>query len=224
MASSTGGSEQPRPAPPPATDLQVAKARQELLEEFEQAHPGPTIERVFEESLAQFGDAAVPGYVATLGKRLARDRLRALGQVEGTIKREGPEVVFVGLEARGRSQMATALTVIRSGGRVNAIAAGTHMTSELDPNVIAAMAEIGIDLTDSHPKPLSREVLDAADVVVTLGRSVGRVELPPGKRHEDWRVGDPVGASLEEIRRIRRELELRVDELVAGLLAAGNGD
>jgi protein-tyrosine-phosphatase len=202
---------------PAAADLHESKARQELHGEFGSVHPAETIDQVFEESLSQFAGSDVPDYVATLARRLARDRLRARGQVEGRIAHDRPEIVCVGLEGRGRSLMAAALLELRSAGRVNAVPAGTDTTLQLDPNVIAAMAEVGIDLTEAYPKPLSGDVLDAADVVITLGRSVGAVEIPETARHVDWRIGDPVGAPLDEVRRVRRDLEARVDELLASL-------
>jgi arsenate reductase len=159
-------------------ELLAAKARDDLHAEFGAVHPAETIERVFDESVKVFGEADIPDYVARLARRHARDRLRALGQVEGRIARDRPEIVFVGLEGRGRSQMAAALAELRSEGRVHAVAAGTSTTTSLDPTVIAAMAEVGCDPTEPYPKPLSDEVLHAADVVVTLGRSVGEVDVP----------------------------------------------
>src|SRR5262249_55625667 len=197
--------------------LLEAKARTELHGEFGQVHAAQIVDRVFDESLAGLADADVPDYVATLAQRGARDRLRALGQRAGTVAHELPEVVCIGLEGRGRSQMAAGLIDLRSGGRVHAVAVGTSATIALDPNVISAMAEVGVDLTESYAKPLSAEVLSAADVVITLGRSVGDVEVPDTARHLDWRIGDPVGAPLNEVRRIRAELESRVDELLADL-------
>jgi arsenate reductase len=113
--------------------------------------------------------------------------------------------------------MAAAITEHRSHGSVHAVAAAANATVALDETVVAAMAEIGLDLTEAYAKPLSAEVLGAANVVVTLGRSVGQVQLPETAIHEDWRVGDPVGAPIEEVRRIRRELEGRVDELLIRL-------
>ena len=201
-----------------ATTLLAQKARAELHAEFDGVHSPETVDRVFDESLEQFGSADVPDYVSTLARRVARDRLRALGQVEGTIAHDLPEVVFVGLEGRGRSQMAAALLELRSDGQIHAVHAGTSPNITLDPNVIAAMAEIGCDLTESYAKPISPEVLEAADVVVTLGRSVGPIAIPESAKHEDWRVGDPVGASIGEVRRIRAELEGRIDDLIAELM------
>jgi protein-tyrosine-phosphatase len=212
------GAKDSRPTPPQASNLLLGKCREELEAEFGDVHPSATIDRVFEDSLAAFSDAEVEDYVPTLAQRIARDRLRALGQVAGTIARDRPEIVFVGLEGRGRSLMAAGLAELRSDGSVNVVATGTRATAALDANVIAAMAEIGIDLNEVYAKPLSGEVLDAADVVVTLGRSV--VEVPETAEHEDWRVGDPVGAPLTEVRRIRHELEARVEDLLARLGAS----
>jgi arsenate reductase (thioredoxin) len=79
------------------------------------------------------------------------------------------------------------------------------------------MAELGVDLSEAFAKPLSREVLEAADVVVTLGRSVGAVEIPERTRHEDWRVGDPSGAPVDEVRRVREDIDRRVAVLLAEL-------
>jgi protein-tyrosine-phosphatase len=108
----------------------------------------------------------------------------------------------------------------KSDGTVNVAATGTPATVALDESERAAMAEIGIDLNEVYAKPLTTEVLDAADVVVTLGRSVGLVEVPETAEHEDWRVGDPVGAQLTDVRRIRHELEARVDGLLLRLGAS----
>jgi arsenate reductase len=81
------------------------------------------------------------------------------------------------------------------------------------------MQELGVDLSDAFAKPLSPEVLAAADVVVTMGRSVGSVDIPSSTRHVDWRVGDPTGASLDEARRVRDDIDRRVLELLESLEA-----
>ena len=88
------------------------------------------------------------------------------------------------------------------------------------PFVRAAMEEVGIDLSEAYTKPLTSEVLAGADVVVTMGRSVGPVAIPPTVKHADWRVGDPAGAPLEEVRRVRDDIERRVDALVDELVPA----
>ncbi len=79
------------------------------------------------------------------------------------------------------------------------------------------MSELGVDLTEAYAKPLSAEVLEAATVIVTMGRSVGTIEIPDGKRHEDWRVGDPTEAPVDEVRRVRDDVDRRVRALLADL-------
>jgi arsenate reductase (thioredoxin) len=79
------------------------------------------------------------------------------------------------------------------------------------------MQELSVNLSDAYAKPLSTEVLEGADVIVTIGRSVGSVEIPATTRHVDWRVGDPTGASVEEARRVRDDIDRRVQELLADL-------
>jgi protein-tyrosine-phosphatase len=114
--------------------------------------------------------------------------------------------------------MGAALAELRSDGKVFAHPVGTHITVQLDDNVVAVMGELGVDLHEAYPVPLTEDVLAAADVVVTLGRSIGEVEVPEGVRHEDWRIGDPVGAPVAEVRRIRDDLDQRVQELLVEVL------
>ena len=113
--------------------------------------------------------------------------------------------------------MGAALLTLRSRGAVVAHSAGSTVGAELDAGVVDVMAELGVDLTEAYAKPLAREVLEAADVVVTMGRSVGDVEIPPSTRHEDWRVGDPTGAPIDEVRRVRDDIERRVMALLREL-------
>jgi arsenate reductase len=102
---------------------------------------------------------------------------------------------------------------------VNVHTAGSAPSIEIDANVRVAMEEIGLDLSDEFTKPMSPEVLGDADVVVTMGRSVGAVAVPATARHVDWRIGDPAGADLDEVRRVRGDIERRV-ELLADELRA----
>ena len=95
--------------------------------------------------------------------------------------------------------------------------AGSGAASGIDPNVQTAMAEIGIDLSDKFTRPLTAEVLASADLVITMGRSVGQIEIPAKARHLDWRVGDPAGAEIDEVRRVRDDIERRVNDLAVEL-------
>jgi arsenate reductase len=199
------------------TRLHVEKAVDALVEEFGDVHSRDTVQRVMDDSLRQLvGDAQVDDFVPTLAHRFARERLKALGRAHGP-ESALPDVLFIGLGDTGRGQIAAALLTLRSEGGIVAHSAGSTAQSAIDPGVVEVMAELGVDLTEAYAKPLSREVLEAADVVVTMGRSVGSVELPDGTRHLDWRVGDPSGAPVDEIRRVRDDINRRVEALVAEL-------
>jgi arsenate reductase (thioredoxin) len=199
------------------TRLHVEKAVEALVEEFGDVHSRDKVQRVMDDSLRQLvGDAQVDDFVPTLAHRFARERLKALGRAHGP-ESALPDVLFIGLGDTGRGQIAAALVTLRSEGGIVAHSAGSTAQSAIDPGVVEVMAELGVDLTEAYAKPLSREVLEAADVVVTMGRSVGAVELPGGTRHLDWRVGDPSGAPVDEIRRVRDDIGRRVEALVAEL-------
>jgi arsenate reductase (thioredoxin) len=131
-------------------------------------------------------------------------------------------VLFVCLHNAGRSQMSEALFERESGGRHEAESAGTTPARHVHPEVIDAMRELGIDLADRTPKPLEREAAERADVVVTMGCGD---ECPyiPGKRYLDWDLEDPEGKSLDEVRRTRDEIAVRVRGLVAELDGQGPG-
>ncbi len=203
------------------TRLHVEKAVDALCEEFGDTVPREEIASLMDDSLRQLvREAEVNDFVATLAHRFTRERLMARGH-RSLVTGAGtatPAILFVGLHDTGRSQMAAALTSQRSEGRVVVHSAGNDPTASVDPAVLEVMSELGIDLGEAYAKPISLEVLDSVDVVVTLGRSVGLVEIPASARHEDWRVGDPTGAELDEVRRIRDDLARRVDELLADLL------
>jgi arsenate reductase len=149
--------------------------------------------------------------------RFARERLRALGQSEGTIAKDRPEVLFVCVHNAGRSQMAAALLERHAEGRLHVRSAGSTPAEEINPTVVAAMDEIGIDLSKEYPKPLTDEFVRASDVVITMGCG-DACAIYPGKRYEDWELEDPSGKTLEEVRPIRDELERRIVALVSDLL------
>jgi len=125
-------------------------------------------------------------------------------------------VLFVCLHNAGRSQISTALFTRAAGGRHQADSAGTRPGGAVHPEVIEAMREIGLDVSDRVPKKLTREQAERADVVVTMGCGD---ECPyiPGTRYIGWDLEDPKGRPLEEVRAIRDEIERRVGELVAEL-------
>jgi len=128
-----------------------------------------------------------------------------------------PEVLFVCVHNAGRSQMAAGLTKLRSDGRITVRSAGSDPADEINPAVVEAMAEVGLDMSEEFPKPLTDEVVRAADVVITMGCG-DACPIYPGRRYEDWVLDDPAGRDLETVRRIRDEIDARVTELVRGLL------
>ena len=129
---------------------------------------------------------------------------------------EKPEVLFVCVHNAGRSQMAAGLVKLRSSGLVHVRSAGSAPGEEINPAVVEAMQEIGVDMSEEFPKPLTDEVVRAADVVITMGCG-DACPIYPGKRYEDWELDDPAGQDLETVRRIRDEIDERVQRLVAEL-------
>jgi arsenate reductase (thioredoxin) len=201
------------------TEGHVRRAVLALFDEFGDEHSQETIERVMDDSIGQLaGDAEINDFLSTLAYRFTRERLKAMGRAHGAPDAPS-EVLFIGLGDSGRAQIASALVTLRSEGRVVAHSAGQAAARSVDPAVVAVMQELGVDLTEAFAKPLSAEVLAAADVVVTMGRSVGSVDIPSTTRHLDWRVGDPTGASLDEARRVREDIDRRVLDLLETLEA-----
>lgn len=189
-----------------------------LVEEFRGVFSAETIELCLRESERQlrFG-ARIDSYLTVLAERFARERLRATAQAEGTIMKDVPEVLFVCVHNAGRSQMAAALLDRHAAGRVHVRSAGSAPAGEVNPAVVEAMNEVGLDLSREFPKPLTDEVVQAADVVVTMGCG-DACPVYPGKRYLDWDLEDPSGKSVERVRLIRDEIDRRVRALVDELV------
>jgi arsenate reductase (thioredoxin) len=132
--------------------------------------------------------------------------------------KETPEVLFVCVHNAGRSQMAAGLVKLRSRGRIHVRSAGSDPGETINPAVVDAMAELGVDLHKEFPKPLTDEVVRAADVVITMGCG-DACPIYPGKKYEDWVLDDPDGQKLETVRRIRDQIDARVHALISELLA-----
>jgi protein-tyrosine-phosphatase len=128
-----------------------------------------------------------------------------------------PEVLFVCVHNAGRSQMAAALVTLRSEGRIRVRSAGSAPTDSINPVVVEAMDEIGVDLSNAFPKALTGDAVRAADVVITMGCG-DACPVYPGKRYEDWALEDPAGKDVEAVRRIRDEIDLRARRLVSELI------
>jgi protein-tyrosine-phosphatase len=191
-----------------------------LAVEFKGVFSEETIARYIGESLDLLGGARINVYVPVLAHRFARERLRALAQAEGMLVKERPEVLFVCVHNAGRSQMAAGLVKLRSEGRVHVRSAGSAPGDEINPAVVQVMSEIGVDMSEEFPKPLTDEVVRAADVVITMGCG-DACPIYPGKRYEDWELEDPAGENVETVRRIRDEIDRRVQRLIAELEERG---
>ena len=129
------------------------------------------------------------------------------------IATDRPEVLFVCVHNAGRSQMAAALLEHYAKGRVVVRSAGSTPAEEINPAVVEAMQELGLDLSGAYPKPLTDEFVRASDVVITMGCG-DACPIYPGKRYEDWELEDPAGKTLEQVRPIRDELDARIRRLV----------
>jgi len=133
------------------------------------------------------------------------------------VSQEKPEVLFVCVHNAGRSQMAAALLARHARGRMTIRSAGSEPADRLNPAVVEAMREIGIDIASERPKLLTNELAEDADVVITMGCG-DTCPVFPGKRYLDWELDDPAGRQLNEVRPIRDEIDARVRALVAELL------
>jgi arsenate reductase (thioredoxin) len=202
----------------PLTREHVEKAAAALQREFEGVFSRETIARYIAESVDLLGGSRINVFVPVLAHRFARERLKALAQADQLITKTQPEVLFVCVQNAGRSQMAAGLVRLRSEGAVHVRSAGSAPAEGINPLVVDAMAEVGVDLSEAFPKPLTDEVVRAADVVITMGCG-DACPIYPGKRYEDWEVADPAeAASIDEVRAIRDEIDERVRRLVADLV------
>jgi arsenate reductase len=204
----------------PISRQTFASSIEALHEEFRGVFSLETIERFVNESIDQMAGARVVDFIPLFVHRFSRQRLRALAQAEGAIIKDVPEVLFVCVHNAGRSQMAAALLDHHAKGKVHIRSAGSDPGDRINPAVVAALDEWGIDISQEFPKPLTDEFVRAADVVITMGCG-DACPIYPGKRYEDWELEDPAGQPVEVVRRIRDDIDARVRALLAELVPAG---
>ncbi len=197
----------------PLTRSRVAQDIADLSREFEGTFAVETIERYIAESLDQLSGAKVQTFLPIFVRRFARDRLRALAQSTGALVTGIPEVLFVCVHNAGRSQMAAGLLAHHAQDRVNVRSAGSAPADSINDAVVAAMAEVGVDISTEYPKPLTDEFARAADVLITMGCG-DACPVYPGKRYLDWELPDPAGQGVEDVRPIRDEIDRRVRALL----------
>jgi len=132
-----------------------------------------------------------------------------------------PSVLFVCVHNAGRSQMAAAFLTHLSGGAVEVRSAGSQPADAVNPAVVEAMSEVGIDVSAEVPKVLTTDAVKESDVVITMGCG-DSCPFFPGKRYEDWVLEDPAGQGVEAVRPIREEIRARVEELIRSLLPSSS--
>jgi len=208
---------------PHLTGLEDADAALDrLARDLTTAHPdlgADVVLRTVRESYTALARSAkVSAHLLTLTERFARQRLTDLTRDASNSTHAGPpQVLFVCVANAGRSQLAAALVHHYAGDRVVVRSAGSTPAADVHPAVRPELAALGVDDPQAFPKPLTDDAVRAADVVITMG--CGDVcPILPGKRYEDWLVGDPALASPAGVAAIRDELDTHVRALLADLV------
>jgi arsenate reductase len=203
--------------PPVLPDERLAAGVARLAVRYRGRFSPETIQRLVTDSYERLAEhARVRTHLVVLGEHLATERLDALAHIEGAPGSGLPRVLFVCSHNAGRSQMAAALLAHRAEGNVVVSSAGARPVAEVEPVVAQVLTEAGVDLMDAFPKPLTDEVVRAADIVVTMGCGDACPVLP-GRRYLDWPVTDPEGAPIAVVRSIRDEIDAHITELLASL-------
>lgn len=199
-------------------DPLVERIVDEIAPKFASVFSRETIEQFVVQSYEDLARRArVTTYVAGLTQRFAVDRLRDLARAEGKTVSDKPEVLFVCVHNAGRSQMAAGLLHHHAQNRVIVRSAGSAPADSINPAVVEAMREVGIDLAQEFPKPLTDEAVRAADVVITMGCG-DACPVYPGKRYLNWDLADPAGKTIADVRPIRDDIDRRVRTLLDELL------
>ena len=197
--------------------LALKTAAAHLQTEFAAMFGVQTIERFLHSSYDQFANrASIANFLPLLAERFARQRLRALAKIEGKSSDSRPTVLFLCTHNAGRSQMAMGFFTQLAGDAAVAWSGGSEPGNEVNPAAIEAMAERGINISDEYPKPWTDEIVQAADVVITMGCG-DACPVFPGRRYEEWVLDDPAGQDVDGVRPIRDEIEHRVRRLLGEL-------
>ncbi|HSO50226.1 MAG TPA: arsenate reductase ArsC [Acidimicrobiia bacterium] len=200
-----------------AEQLHLRQGAERLKRRFEGELNTETIERFLYDSLDRLlGKAQTTAWVPLLAERFAADRIRAMIRLESDVTTLNPSVLFLCVHNAGRSQMAAGLMRKLAGEQVDVFTGGSEPAATVNQAAVAAMAELGIDISAEIPQPWADEIVRAADVVVTMGCG-DACPIYPGKKYVDWEVDDPSGKTVDEVRPIRDELEQRVRTLMTEL-------
>ena len=210
-----------RPEPYVALSLDVQRALEsgvaKLQSEFSDTFDAETVQRLVYASYDKLAaQATVRDYLPLLAERFARQQLRARAKINSKSGDEKLIVLFLCNHNAGRSQMAMGFFNHFAGGGAVVWSGGSEPQGRINPAAIAVMAERGIDISGEFPKPWTGEMVRAADVIVTMGCGEAGPDVP-GRRYEDWKLDDPSGKDLPEVRLIRDEIESRVCWLLEDL-------
>ena len=213
-----------RPLPGLLSDERVlTRVVERMTDTFAGVFAAETIERYVLESYQLLGRSSrIRTHLVTNTERFTRERLTALAQADGLILRDVPEVLFVCVQNAGRSQIAAALMNHHAQGRVHVRSAGSIPAEGIEISVFEALHRLGVRLEFEFPKPLTDEVVRAADVVVTMGCG-DSCPLFPGRRYVDWDVDDPAGRPVLETMGIAAALDRKVLDLLDELADERSG-
>lgn len=198
----------------PSTEAGLGKVANDLHVKFRGVFGLETIRELVDDSYRQLAATAkVTKWLVIGAERFATQRLEALVHADDRSDEKVPSVLFLCVHNAGRSQMALGWFTHLAGDRAVAWSGGSEPGQSINAAAVAAMAEVGVDISRQFPKPWADEFLKAADVVVTMGCG-DACPLVPGKHYEDWDLDDPSGKSVEQVRPIRDEIRSRVIELM----------
>ena len=207
----------PRPSEISMTRVLLDRISADLATRFSGIFAPETVGRYVTESYELLAEQTrITRYLPSLTARFTADRLAALAVGQRLTLDRVPEVLFVCVRNAGRSQLAAGILRQLAGERVTVRTAGSAPASAVQSIIIAALDEIGVPIGGEYPKPLTDEVVRAADVVVTMGCG-DACPVFPGRRYLDWEIEDPVGLPLARVRDIRNDIEIRVRRLLTTL-------
>ena len=189
----------------------------DLSARFEGIFSASTVSDYVRESYTLLADrAGITRYLPSLTARFAADRLHALADADGTSRRGMPTVLFVCVQNAGRSQLASGILRSLAGDSVRVLTAGSEPAGRISPTIITALDEIGVSVGGEFPKPLTDEVVRAADYVITMGCG-DACPIYPGIQYLDWDLPDPAGLPLTGVRAIRDDIDSRVRTLLSSI-------
>ena len=199
------------------TDGVLDRISEDLAARFIGTFATETVDRYVRESHALLAERTlITRFLPSLTSRFAADRLSALAAADVPPGLGVPEVLFVCVQNAGRSQMAAGILRHLAGDSVHVRTAGSAPAGAVRSVIVTALDEIGVPIGGEYPKPLTDDVVRAADVVVTMGCG-DACPVYPGRRYLDWDLEDPVGLPLARVRQIRDDIEARVRELLTSL-------